>query len=148
MVCPNCAVPLPADGTFCPGCGCDVPPQRANGKVGGISERFAGALAYTLLAAIAFLLLEPYKKNAFVRFHSYQSIGFCLELIVLTAGLRIIGVFIFFLPLFGHLVIFLLSIVVVLGSAIVWLVLVVKALQGEMFKLPLVGGYAELQAAK
>jgi uncharacterized membrane protein len=29
----------------------------------------------------------------------------------------------------------------------VWLVLIVKALQGEMFKLPLIGDIAEKQAA-
>jgi uncharacterized membrane protein len=35
-----------------------------------------------------------------------------------------------------------------LGFVIMWGVLVVKALQGEMFELPLVGEYAERQAAK
>jgi uncharacterized membrane protein len=33
-----------------------------------------------------------------------------------------------------------------LGFFVIWLVLVVKALQGERFTLPVIGGFAELQA--
>jgi uncharacterized membrane protein len=35
--------------------------------------------------------------------------------------------------------------VISLGFFVIWVVLVVKALQGEMFKLPLVGDFAERQ---
>jgi uncharacterized membrane protein len=35
--------------------------------------------------------------------------------------------------------------VVALAFFMIWVVLIVKALQGEMFKLPLVGEYAEQQ---
>jgi uncharacterized membrane protein len=121
---------------------------RADGKVGGISERVAGALAYTMLAAIIFLLVAPYSSNRFVRFHSFQGIGFWLGFVVLMAGLRIVGVLLFFLPTLGHLLVFLLSMIAILGCVILWLVLVVKALQGEMLQLPLIGAYAESQAAK
>jgi uncharacterized membrane protein len=121
---------------------------RADGKVGGISERLAGALAYTMLAAIIFLLVAPYSSNRFVRFHSFQGIAFWLGFIVLMAGLRIAGVMLFFLPALGHLLVFLLSMVAILGFVILWLVLVVKALQGEMLQLPLIGAYAESQATK
>jgi len=37
--------------------------------------------------------------------------------------------------------------VVGIGFFVIWLVLVVKALQGERFRLPLVGDFAEQQAA-
>lgn len=147
--CPDCAVSMPEGAELCPSCGrATQPDERADGRVGGISERLAGALAYTLIAAIVFLLVDPYKKNAFVRFHSFQSIGFWLGFIMLIAGLRIAGVLLFFLPLVGHLLIFLLSMVVVLGFVILWVVLLVKALQGEIFLLPLVGEYSESQARK
>jgi uncharacterized membrane protein len=39
----------------------------------------------------------------------------------------------------------LLSMVVSLGLLVIWVVLIVKALQGEMFKLPLIGEFAEHQ---
>ena len=40
----------------------------------------------------------------------------------------------------------LVSMLVGLGFFVIWLVLVVKALQGERFTLPVIGGFAELQA--
>jgi uncharacterized membrane protein len=40
----------------------------------------------------------------------------------------------------------LLSMVAILGFFVIWVVLIVKALQGEMLKLPLIGDYAEQQS--
>ncbi len=45
-------------------------------------------LAYvTIIPAIIFLVLEPYNKNRFIRFHSFQSIFFCVALIALSVAL-------------------------------------------------------------
>jgi len=107
----------------------------------------AGALAYFLLPAIVFLFIEPYNKNRFVRFHSFQCIGLWLAGVVTGAILRVVGVVLFLIPLFGHLLIWLLSMVVSLALIMIWIVLVVKALQGEMYKLPLIGDFAERQAS-
>jgi uncharacterized membrane protein len=46
----------------------------------------------------------------------------------------------------GRLFFLLVSMVVGLALVVIWVVLIVKALQGEMFKLPMVGEYAEKQA--
>lgn len=62
------------------------------------------------------------------------------------AVLRIAGVLLALVPSFGPLLVLLASMLVGLGLFVIWLVLVVKALQGEMFKLPVVGSYAEKQA--
>ncbi len=97
------------------------------------------------LPAIAFLLVEPYKKNRFVRFHSFQCLGFFLVGVVVVATLRVLGFFLFFVPVIGHALVWLVSMVVALAFFMVWVVLIVKALQGEMFKLPLVGEFAEQQ---
>ncbi len=110
-----------------------------------LPETLAGALAYFLIPAIVFLLVEPYNKNRFVRFHSFQCIGLSLAGVVIGALLRIAGVVLYFIPVVGHLLIWLLSMVVSLAFFMIWIVLVVKALQGEMFKLPLVGAFAERQ---
>lgn len=48
-----------------------------------------------------------------------------------------------FVPLLGHLVVLLLSMVVTLGFFVTWVVLIVKALQGERFELPVIGEFAE-----
>ena len=51
--------------------------ERAQGKVGFLTENLAGALAYlTFIPAVVFLVVEPYKKNRFVRFHSVQCLLF------------------------------------------------------------------------
>jgi uncharacterized membrane protein len=140
---------MPDAAAYCPGCGRAMRPvERAQGTVGALPESLAGAMAYcTIIPAIVFLLVEPYSKNRFVRFHSLQCIGVCLVTLVVGAMLRVVGFVLFFIPVLGHLFVWLLSMVVTLAFFVVWVVLVVKALQGEMFKLPLVGDFAERQAS-
>jgi len=145
--CPSCAASMPDTAGFCPGCGRSMlPSPRAQGMVGVLPVTLAGALAYFLLPAIVFLLIQPYKNNRFVRFHSFQCIGMCLVAVVTGAVLRIAGVVLFFIPVLGHLLVWLLSMLVSLAFVMVWIVLVVKAMQGEMFKLPVAGEFAEKQA--
>jgi uncharacterized membrane protein len=146
LSCPDCAAQMPGAAAYCPGCGRAMRPvERAQGVVGGLPETLAGALAYFVLPAIIFLLVEPYNKNRFVRFHSFQCLGVCLAAVVIGASLRVVGVLLFFIPVLGHLLVFLVSMMIGLAFVVAWIVLVVKALQGEMFKLPLVGEFAERQ---
>jgi len=140
---------MPDDAAYCPGCGRAMrAPERAQGTVGGLPETVAGALAYfTIIPAILFLVVEPYNKNRFVRFHSFQCLGLWLLAVVVGAVLRIAGFVLFFIPVLGHLLVWLISMVVSLAFFVIWVVLVVKALQGEMFKLPVLGDFAEKQTA-
>lgn len=97
-------------------------------------------LAYiTIIPAIVLLLIEPYSRNRFVRFHAWQSIFFNIAWWVIWIGLHIVLHF----PL-GFLTVLIWPIVW-LGGFIVWLVLVIKANQGQMWKLPVVGDMAEKQ---
>ena len=140
---------MPDSAAYCPECGRSMcPAGHAPGTVGGLPETLAGALAYFLLPAIIFLLVEPYRKNRFVRFHCFQCFGLCLVGLVAGASLRIAGFVLFFVPAFGPLLLLLVSMVFGLAFFAVWVVLVVKAFQGEMFKLPVVGDFAEQQAVK
>ena len=126
-----------------------APVERAHGTVGALPETLAGALAYfTIIPAILFLLIEPYNKNRFVRFHSFQSLGVSLVALIVGALLRVVGFVVFFIPMLGPLLVWLVSGIVLLAFFAVWAVLVVKALQGEMFKLPVVGGFAERQTTE
>jgi uncharacterized membrane protein len=147
--CPDCTASMPDAAAYCPGCGRAMGPvERVHGTVGVLPETLAGALAYcTIIPAIVFLLVEPYSKNRFVRFHSFQSLGVFLVAIVVGALLRIAGFVVFFIPGIGHLLVWLLSLITSLAFFAVWVVLVVKALQGEMFQLPMVGDFAERQSA-
>jgi len=148
LSCPECAAQMPEASAFCPGCGRAMQlARRAQGKVGPLPENIAGALAYlTFIPAILFLSLMPYNKNRFVRFHSLQCLMLCGALIVIAAILRLAGVVLNFLPTLGPLLIVLFSGMTVFAAVVLWLVLIVKALQGESWKLPLLGDFAERYA--
>ena len=105
-----------------------------------MAENVAGMLAYfTIIPAIIFLLIEPYNRNRFVRFHSFQCLFTAAALIVLHI---VLSIFVYIVPvlMFG------LSGLVGLAELALWILLVVKAYQHEMFKLPIVGDLAEKQA--
>ncbi len=122
---------------------------RAQGKIGFFPEPIAGALAYlTFVPAIIFLVLEPYKNNRFVRFHSFQCLLLWAAGILIAIALKLAGLLLFIIPVLGPLLVVLVSSMVAFGAVVIWLVLVVKALQGLMFKLPLLGDFADQQAGQ
>jgi uncharacterized membrane protein len=140
---------MPENSVSCPNCGHEIwKAIRARGTVGVFPENVAGALAYiSPLPAIVFLLIDPYRRNRFVRFHSLQCLFLWLALFLIAAVMRVLEPVIFLIPSFGYLLFLLIAMVVTLGAFVIWLVLVIKALQGEGFKLPIVGELAERQAA-
>ena len=145
--CPQCGIQMPDNTAFCPGCGRDTR-QPVLGKTGGIRDNIAAAMAYlTFVPAIVFLVASPFKKNRFIRFHSFQSILTTLGAILAGLGLKLVFLILSLIRL-GHLLVLLISAIVLLGCLILWLVLIVKALQGALFKLPLIGDLAERQAGK
>ena len=110
----------------------------------GISENSLGAVSYlTLIPAIFFLAIAPYNRSAFVRFHAWQSI--------------IVGAIAFLLNfVFSSLMqstsfvsprIFLtLSALIGVTYVVVIIFCAVRALNGKLSKLPLIGAWAERQA--
>jgi uncharacterized membrane protein len=147
--CSTCGKPLPAGATTCPLCAGSSPGATAatgasvaQGQVGGLTENLASALAYvTIIPAVLFLIIEPYNKNRFVRFHAFQSIFFHVAWIILWIALGIFG----HLPFLGWASLLLWP-VIGLAGFVLWLLLVFRAYQGKMFKLPVVGDMAEKQA--
>ena len=148
LSCPRCGIQMPDNTAFCPGCGWNTA-QPVLGTTGGIRDNAAAALAYlTFIPAIVFLVVEPFKKNRLIRFHSFQSIFLTLAAVAAGLVLKLVFLVLSLIPLLGHLLLLLISVIVFLGCVILWLVLVVKALQGEMFRLPLIGELAQRQASK
>ena len=99
----------------------------------GLDQNVAAALAYAVgwVTGVAFLLSEH--ENKFVRFHALQStITFGALSIAWLVGLAI--------PFLGWLLSF---VVVIPLSAVLWLLLMFKAYQGERYKLPIAGDMAE-----
>jgi uncharacterized membrane protein len=145
--CSGCGTQIPDGSTMCPACSAKVPAGRgAQGTTGGMTDNVAGMLAYLLIPAIIFLVQEPYNKNRFVRFHSFQAIFYCAAAFVLGIALSILsGIFTAILPLLIFITVPL-HLAVGLGLFILWIVLLLKANQGQMFKLPVIGDLAEKQA--
>jgi len=109
------------------------PPQPAQT---GLSDNAAGALAYvTIIPAIIFLIVEPYNKNPYVRFHSWQCIFLGIAAFAIQMILTII-------PVIGWILIPFVS----LGFLVLWVFVLLKALKGERYELPLIGKYAAQQA--
>ena len=135
-----------ADGTttcsVCAGRVATVPATTSTATVGGMTDNVAGMLAYiTIIPAIIFLVMEPYNRNRFIRFHSWQCLFFALALFVLHMGLSI-----FTLVPFLALITLPLHLLVSLGGLILWIIVLMKANQGQMYKLPVIGDLAEKQA--
>lgn len=98
-----------------------------------------GALAYvTPVPALAFLLVEPYRSNRFIRFHSYQCLLLTLAAVLLSA---VTGV----LYVFGFLAV-LLSNALQLALLLAWILAAYQAWQGEEYALPVIGPIAKRQA--
>ena len=98
----------------------------------GLDANLAAALSYLVgfVTGIAFLIVE--KDNRFVRFHAMQST-------IVFAGIVALDILVQIVPLLGALVVLFL---IIPASAVIWLVLMFKAYQGEEFKLPIVGQIA------
>jgi uncharacterized membrane protein len=148
--CTACGAQIPEGAAVCPACGRGLPtgaatspaPAPVSRSTGGLADNLAGALSYiTFIPAVIFLVLEPYNKNRFVRFHAFQCLFLTAACIALGIVFSILGV----IPVLNLLMIPV-AIIVWIGVIILALVLILKAFQGEMFKVPVLGDLAEKQA--
>lgn len=123
--------------------------MSTTGLVDDLGENVVGALAYSLgfLTGGIFYLLA--KQNSYVRFHSVQSIVVFGGLVVLVTGINILIAVFGLVPVLGSVFVVLGGIVVrILGLAgfVLWIVLIVKAYQGERYELPVAGSLASAYA--
>lgn len=129
-----------------------------------LTSNIAAALAYAagFISGIAFLVVEPYKRDAFVRFHAWQSLLFSLAWIVfwmpwsiftstLIGGLVVTGMggpqagaAISFLPL----LITALNRLLGLAGFVYWIHLLYKAYSNQRYEIPVIGKFAAVQAGR
>ena len=154
--CTQCGAALAADARFCPSCGKPQPvggtpaappapgAAPASAAQSGLSENTAALLSYVLgwLTGLIFYLIDT---RPFVRFHAAQSL-------VTFGGLHVIrivlgAIFGFGWMFYGGWANFgigaLLLLAVGLVSLVLWIVCMIKAYQGERFKVPIAGDIAE-----
>ena len=108
----------------------------------GLSDNAAGGLAYvTVIPAIVFLIIEPFNKIPYVRFHSWQSIFMAIAWVVVEVGLTVLGR----VPGMGLLTL-IIGPLVGLCFLILWIIVLINAFNGKRFKVPVIGDLAEKQA--
>jgi len=105
--------------------------ENQNKTSTGLAENLAGLLCYLLgfITGIIFFVIE--KENKFVRFHAMQSM-------IVFGGLFVIQIVLSVLP-----ILWMLGSLVGLAMLGLWIFLMLKAFQGEKYKLPIVGDLAE-----
>jgi len=117
----------------------------ANGNSWGLSDNAAAGIAYiTIIPAIVFLIVAPFKNSSYVRFHAWQSIFFFIAWAVVHI---LVGVVQNLLPTVLFLTLTLWQFVD-LAFFVILIIVFVSAFNGKRFMLPIIGGLAEKQANK
>jgi uncharacterized membrane protein len=100
----------------------------------GLEPNVAGLLCYVAgwVSGLVFLLLEP--KDKFVRFHAIQSI-------IVFGAINLAYFIVFRIPF-----IWVIGWVFWAFGVVLWIVLMIKAYQGQKPKMPIAGDYAEKHA--
>ena len=162
MFCSKCGAKNPERAKFCSKCGAELGAPAKPSEVEatpeaesstGLSDNVAGLLCYVAgwITGIVFLVWE--KKSTFVKFHAWQSTMtfgvLFLAWLILSRMLIGIGWGNLFYPNWG-----LINAGIALGWIIgllmlaLWIVLIITAYQGKMWKVPLAGNWAEKQISK
>ncbi|MGA7622801.1 MAG: DUF4870 domain-containing protein [Candidatus Acidiferrales bacterium] len=149
--CPRCGTVVAENAGFCPNCGAAQPsttsapavppatPSVTPSGTSGMSENVAALLSYVLgwVTGLIFFLID---KRPFVRFHAAQSI-------VVFGGLTIIRIAVGML-LMGSGMGFGLLVLISLLGVVLWILLMVKAYQGERYRVPIAADLAEQMFGK
>ena len=109
----------------------------------GLSYNAAAGIAYiTIIPAIVFLIVEPFKRSSDVRFQAWHSIFFFVAWAVVHILVGIVQ------NLVPNVVFLTLSLwqFVDLAFFVVLVIVFVQAFNGKSMKLPIIGGLAEQQA--
>ncbi len=141
-----------AGAAYCPSCGKPAPPATQTGStqpslasLEGLQPNVAGLLCYLagFVTGIFFLVVDPYKRDRFVRFHAFQSIFLSVAWFALHFAL---GVFLTILPGMLWRMGWMLHSLLGLVFFFLWVLLMYKAYNHEQFKLPVIGDLAAKQA--
>jgi uncharacterized membrane protein len=114
----------------------------------GLEANLAAALSYLVLPITGVIFFAIEKESQFVRFHAMQSIIAGLALLGLWIVYGVLVNILIFIPILGWLAIAILWAALMLCGFALWVFLMIKAFQGDRFKLPYLGDIAEKQAEK
>ncbi len=136
--CPECGEEVEENTKFCPICGAKISRSKTNQRKSkkntelGLEENIEGALAYLLGFISGIVLYFVEEDNEFIKFHAFQST-------VTFLGLGIAGTIFSLIPIIGTII----SVLIGLAGLAAWLVGMIKAYKGELYKFPVIGDMAE-----
>ncbi|OGP13732.1 MAG: hypothetical protein A3I75_01910 [Deltaproteobacteria bacterium RIFCSPLOWO2_02_FULL_50_16] len=112
----------------------------------GLSPNIASLLCYICMpiTSIIFMLVE--KENKDVQFHAWQATAFGVGYIIVVVALEIFSVLLGAIVGFLGVIIGLFVPIVGILAFITWIICMVKAYQGERWKIPYVGDFAANKA--
>jgi len=168
--CTNCGAVLADLSAFCGKCGASqipgvvtaadiVAPQNAKtrdgwkaaGSSAGLAPNVAAALSYAFgaVSGAIFLLVEPFRSNAFVKFHALQSIFFMVTWVIFTITWTV-ATEVFEAVTGGFLITLIIPVDCLLTLAGIgyWVFLMYRAYAGDQYKVPILGRLAERQTNK
>lgn len=136
-------MPPPPPGYGAPG-GPGYTPPPPGGQAGpGLSSHAAAAIAYlTFIPAVIFLVMAPYNRDRFVRFHAWQCIALTVVVFVIAILFSVLGIVGF------HMLWWMFHSLIDLVLFVFWLIAIIKASQGQWYRIPIVGDLAENFAGK
>ncbi|HEY0365668.1 MAG TPA: hypothetical protein VGC73_04290 [Pyrinomonadaceae bacterium] len=132
------------------------PPVQTDKSSTGLDENLAALLSYVFgwISGLVFFLIE--KNSRLVRFHAMQSlllnaaalvIGIVFWIVAVISSL-VVGYISGILGFIVWIVMVLVGVVLVIGLVVAAIISLIKAYQGQYFKLPVIGNYAEKFSAK
>jgi uncharacterized membrane protein len=144
--CTKCGIAIADNAAFCPNCGApqagapSVSPSPVASSTApgtsGMAQNVAGLLCYALgwVTGLIFYFID---KRPFVRFHAAQSI-------IVFGGLTIIRIALSMAFVAGGIALGfgLTSLLTILGF-VLWILLMIKAYQGEKYRLPIAADLAD-----
>ena len=163
--CGNCGAAVTDGAAFCAGCGkpAGARPQPvvaaqtagaaaltqpvAQSTATGLTSNVAAALAYILgfITGILFLVLEPYKRDRFVRFHAMQSILYSAAGLVFRIGWSILVSALMEVTAWAGVVLVPVGLLISFGLFGFWLYLMYQAYSNREFRIPIIGAIAAKQ---
>ena len=118
----------------------------SGGQGSGLAPNIASMLCYICMpiTSIVFMLME--KENKDVQFHAWQATTFGVGWIVVVVALNILSMILVRIAGVLGVIMSILVPVLGLGVFILWIICLVKAYQGERWKIPYIGDFAEKKA--
>ena len=112
----------------------------------GLAPNIASVLCYICMpiSSIIFMLIE--KENKEVQFHAWQGTTFGVGYIVVIMAIEILSSILGVLLRFLGVMVGLLTPLAGLVAFVVWIICLVKAYQGERWKIPYIGDFAAKKA--